>query len=191
MRHSVAWYVYIISLHYHDFNLTTTPTQRHLSLKLPSCKVQKIVFVQWWYNDGLPDELATISYLLKTFLGFNTEHSAQNVPICRCMIYKFDICQLYFLFDLLILQINKNLPNFIIALFLRCHVYGPKWFVMIHKREEMLTISWIEYEWNDIVICCLTPSLINKRPYKGLLSFNKINTNLDQSVRLQKSLKYL
>lgn len=113
----------------------------------------------------------------KLFLGFNSEHSAQNVPICRCMIHKFDICQLYFLFDLLILQINKNLPNFIIALFLRCHVYGPKWFVMIHKREEMLTISWIEYEWNDIVICCLTPSLINKRPYKGLLSFNKINTN--------------
>lgn len=107
MRHSVAWYVYIISLHYYDFNLTTTPTQRHLSLKLPSCKVQKIVFVQWWYNDGLPDELATISYLLKTFLGFNTEHSAQNVPICRCMIYTFDICQLYFLFDLLILQIKK------------------------------------------------------------------------------------
>lgn len=46
MRHSVAWYVYIISLHYHDFNLTTTPTQRHLSLKRVKSKKSFL------YNDG-------------------------------------------------------------------------------------------------------------------------------------------
>lgn len=145
------------------------------------------MMVQWWSSRWIGNNFISIENF------FRLQYWTFSTKCSYLQVHDLYIWYLSTVFSFWFVNFTnkKNLPNFIKALFLRCHVYGPKWFVMIHKREEMLTISWIEYEWNDIVICCLTPSLINERPYKGLLSFNKINTNLDQSVRLQKSFKYL